>query len=312
MLSLYFKTPLIESLELSEISQSQVYLKMEALQPSGSFKNRGIGFICSHYAKNKNTKCFVSSSGGNAGLAVAYSGRLLKVPVKVIIPKSSPQFMVEKIKREGAEVIIHGEDWNKADLLARELANKPHHSYIPPFDHPLIWKGHASIIHEIKDSNIKPDAIVVAVGGGGLLCGIAQGLHEVNWNDIPIFTAETEGAASFAESVKTGQLITLKEIKTIATSLGAKTVAKQALEWSKVHPIYPQIVSDKEAVEAAMLFSDHHRLLVEPACGAALSLIYHQKIDPLAYKKIVVIVCGGSGVTRLLMQEWAKKLGIPQ
>lgn len=119
---------------------------MEALQPSGSFKNRGIGFICSHYAQVEKARSFVSSSGGNAGLAVAYSGRLLKVPVKVIVPQSTPSFMVQKIQREGAEVIIHGKDWNGADVLARELAEEPGSFYISPFDHPLIWKGHASLI----------------------------------------------------------------------------------------------------------------------------------------------------------------------
>jgi L-serine/L-threonine ammonia-lyase len=307
MAELYIKTPLIESLELSERIQSQVYLKMEAFQPSGSFKNRGIGFICSHFAEVKKAKCFVSSSGGNAGLAVAYSGRLLNVPVKVVVPRSSPQMMVEKIQREGAQVTIHGEDWNAADILARQLALEPDHFYISPFDHPLIWKGHASLVHEIKESGVKPDAIIVAVGGGGLLCGVAQGLQEVGWMDVPLFTAETEGAASFALSVKEKKLITLDSIKTLATSLGAKTVTKQALEWNKILSIFPQIISDKQAVEACLQFADQYRILVEPACGAALSLIYERKIDPHQHRKIVVIVCGGSGVTRALMQEWITK-----
>lgn len=310
MTVLHIKTPLLESLELSEICKSQVYLKMEALQPSGSFKNRGIGLICSHYAQNEKARSFVSSSGGNAGLAVAYSGRMLKIPVKVIIPNSTPLFMVQKIQKEGAEVIIHGKDWNAADNLARELAEEPGSFYISPFDHPLIWKGHASIIQEIKESPFKPDAVILAVGGGGLLCGVVQGLHDVGWNDTPVFTAETEGAASFAKSVKAGKLITLDSINTLATSLGAKTVAKKALEWSKVHPIFPQIVSDKEAVEASLQFADHHRILVEPACGAALSLIYTNKINPQIYKKILVIVCGGCGVTRSHMEEWKTKVEI--
>lgn len=310
MTQLYIKTPLIESLELSQLTQAQVYLKMEAFQPSGSFKNRGIGYICSHYAKNAQASCFISSSGGNAGLAVAYSGRLLKVPVKVVIPKSSPPMMVEKIQREGAQVIIHGEDWNAADCLARQLAITANHFYISPFDHPLLWKGHASLVHEIKENGLKPDAIVVAVGGGGLLCGILQGLHEVGWIDLPIFTAETEGAASFALSLKKEVLVTLDKITTIATSLGAKTVTKKALEWSKMHPIFPHIVSDKQAVSACLQFADQHRILVEPACGAALSLIYERKLDVNKYKTIVVIVCGGSGVTRDLMKDWSIQTGV--
>lgn len=308
--ALHIKTPLIESLELSERINSQVYLKMEAFQPSGSFKNRGIGTICSHYAQVEQAKCFVISSGGNGGLAVAYSGRLLKVHVKVVVPMSTPQLMIEKIQREGAEVIIYGKDWGEADILARQLSKEIGHFYISPFDHPLIWKGHASLIHEIKESGIEPDAFAVAVGGAGLLCGVIQGLHEVGWSDIPVFTAETEGAASFARSVKAGKLITLESIDTVAKSLGANTVTQQALEWNKLHTIFPRVVSDKQAVNAILQFADQHRLLVEPACGAALSLIYERLIDPNRFRKIVVIVCGGSAVTRALMQEWSTTFGL--
>jgi L-serine/L-threonine ammonia-lyase len=302
--SLYFPTHLINSVELSNLHMGNVYLKMENEQPSGSFKNRGIGRICSYYAKEKQAKYFISSSGGNAGLAVAYSGKVLNVPVKVIIPTSSPAIMIKKIKSEGAEVIRHGKDWNEADVLARELANEENYFYISPFDHPLIWQGHASIVHEIKEYGVKPDAIILSVGGGGLLCGVIQGLHEIGWQDVSVFTAETEGAASFAASVEANKLITLKEIKTVATSLGAKTVTSQALDWNKKHVIHPCIVSDKEAINAVIRFADDHRVLVEPACGAALSLIYDRKINSAIYKNILVIVCGGSGVTRSLLKEW--------
>lgn len=304
MYELYIKTPFIKSLELSEHTGSEIFLKLEALQPSGSFKNRGIGVLCSHYVQHENAQSFISSSGGNAGLAVAYAGRFLKTPVKVIIPETTPKLMFDKIRREGAEVVVHGEDWNAADVLARQLSTEPGCFYIPPFDHPLIWKGHASIVHEIKESGIKPDAIVLAVGGGGLLCGVVLGLHEVGWNNVPVFTAETEGAASFAESVKAGKQITLATIKTIATSLGAKKVTQQALEWTKQHQIFPKIVSDKQALDAVVQFANQHRLLVEPACGAALSLVYDQPQDIKAYRKIAVIVCGGCGVTLDLIDKW--------
>lgn len=307
---LHVKTPLLESLELSEIQGSRVFLKMDALQPSGSFKNRGIGFICTKYATMDKATSFISSSGGNAGLAVAYSGRLLNVAVKVIIPLSTPSFMVEKIKREGAEVILHGKDWNEADLLARELAKEAGSFYISPFDHPLIWQGHASIVYEIKEDQIKPDAIVLAVGGGGLLCGVLEGLHQVGWNDVPVFTAETEGTASFAKSVEAGKLVTLDAINSVASSLGARTITKKALDWTKTHKIFPQVVTDKEAVAAAARFADQHRILVEPACGAALSLLYSKRINPQQYKNIVVIVCGGSGVSLQRLEDWKKQFGI--
>lgn len=301
---LYIQTPLLQSPKLSELFGGQVTLKMEAMQPSGSFKNRGIGNICAYYAKNENAKCFVSSSGGNAGLAAAYAGRLLNVLVKIVVPETSSKLMVKKIEEEAAQVIIHGKDWNEADLLARKLALEPGAFYISPFDHPLIWKGHASLIHEVKTFGEKPDAVVVAVGGGGLFCGVVEGLKDVGWADVPIFTAETEGAASLAKSIEANKLITLDAIKTVATSLGAKRVAEQAFEHTKTHKVFPKIVSDSQAIKAVAKFAEDHRVLVEPACGAALSLIYDRMIDHQSYKNVLVVVCGGGAVTPQLIQQW--------
>lgn len=303
----YVKTPLLESLELGQIIGSQVFLKMESVQPSGSFKNRGIGFLCSHYAKDEKAAGFVSASGGNAGLAVAYSGRLLNVPVKVVMPKSSLPLMAEKIKREGAEVIIHGDDISGAQVLALELAQAPGHFFISPFDNPLIWEGHTSIIYEIQETGIKPDAIVLAVGGAGLFCGVVQGLKQIGWDDVTVITAQPEGADSFTRSIKASKLITLDAITTIATSLGARACTPHALTLAKTHPVIPLVVSDKQAVNACLRFADQQRTLVEPACGVALSLIYDRLIDSKKFRKIVVIVCGGCAVTCTLLETWGSK-----
>jgi L-serine/L-threonine ammonia-lyase len=306
MKGLYVKTPLLESLELSEILKAKVYLKMEAVQPSGSFKNRGIGYLCDHYAEKEGAKVFVSASGGNAGLAVAHSGRMLGVRVKVVMPITSPKVMAEKILREGAEVIIEGDDISGAEVLAKKLAKKPGHFFISPFDHPLIWKGHSSLVYEIQEDGVKPNAIVIAVGGAGLFCGVTQGLHEIGWNDVTVITSQTEGAAAFAKSIEAGKLITLDKIDTVATSLGAKTVTPKALELAKVHPVLPYIVSDRQAVNALLHFADDHRILVEPACGAPLALVYDRLIDPKKYRTIVIVVCGGCGVSLSLLEKWTK------
>lgn len=131
----------------------------------------------------------------------------------------------------------------------------------------LLWKGHASLVHEVKAVGMKPDAVVVAVGGGGLLCGVIQGLHEIGWSDVTVFTAETSGAASLAESVKAGKLITLDKIDTIALSLGARRVAEQAFEWTHKHPVIPLVVSDAKAVNAVFQFADDQRVLLNLPVG---------------------------------------------
>jgi L-serine/L-threonine ammonia-lyase len=303
---LHTSTPIFESLPLTNALGVSVFLKMEAFQPVGSFKIRGIGYACQAHHE-KGAKHLIASSGGNAGYAVAYAGRMLGMKVSVFVPESTPAWMREIIRREGAEVIEYGVSWDDAHAHASEVARREDAAYVPPFDDPLIWTGHASLIDEVADAGLSPEAIVLAVGGGGLLCGVLEGLHRVGWNQIPVLAVETEGAASFAGSVKAGRLITLDRITTVATTLGARTVAAEALSWSHKHPIVPWIVSDRDAVDACVRFADDHRILVEPACGAALSTIYN-RAEPLRKKNpVLVIVCGGAGVNLDLLQQWAQQ-----
>lgn len=298
---LHIKTPLLESRLLN------AFLKMDALQPTGSFKIRGIGNICTQYAQKGQTDCFVSSSGGNAGIAVSYAGRKLGLPVQVVVPTTASPLMVEKIKQEGAQVTLNGCDWNEADEHVQAILHKnPRYAYIPPFDHPLIWAGHSTLIHEVAEDQLKPDVVIVAVGGGGLLCGVIQGLHELGWQDVPVIAAETEGAASMAAALKANRLVTLDSIKTVALSLGARRVAEQAFNWSKKHEIISAVVSDKQALKACVHFADDHRVLVEPACGAALAIIYDRMLDLARFKKPLVIVCGGNAVSLALLNDWKK------
>ena len=217
----------------------------------------------------------------------------------------------EKLRREGAEIVVHGNDWMEDNGFAQSICEEKGVRFVHPFDHPLIWEGHASLIHEVKASGIKPDAVVVAVGGGGLLCGVIQGLHEVGWSKVTVFTAETSGAASLAESVKAGKLITLDKIDTIALSLGARRVAEQAFEWTRKHFVIPLVVSDAQAVNAVFQFADDHRVLVEPACGAALAVVYDKNPELMNYEKILIVVCGGCSVNLDLLEKWKEIFGKP-
>jgi L-serine/L-threonine ammonia-lyase len=280
-----------------------VYLKMEALQPVGSFKARGMGVACraSHEAGYSEVVC---ASGGNAGFAVAYAGRLLGLQVTIVVPESTPARAKDLIRDEGAELIVHGTSWDDAHNYAVDLASRKKAAYIHPFDDPLVWTGHATMVEEIVSAGIKPGLVVVAVGGGGLLCGLLEGLHAAGWSDVPVIAAETEGAASFAASIKAGQLVTLNKISSLATTLGARRVTPKALEWAKQHDIRSLLVTDREAVDACQRFADDHRVLVEPACGAALATVYcHREIID-EREPVLVIVCGGAGVNRELMDWW--------
>ena len=304
MKPLHIETPLFESRALSMQAGRSVWLKLEALQPPGSFKIRGIGFACQEYAR-RGANRFISSSGGNAGIAVAYAGRHLSIPVVVVVPETTTERAKKLIQQEGAEVIVHGSSWQEANALAVSMATETD-AFLHPFDDPLLWQGHATMIDEIAHSGMKPEVIVLSVGGGGLLSGVIEGLYRNHWQDIPVIAVETDGSDSFAKSVSAGHRIELPAITSIATSLGARQVSERAFNWSKQHPIHNVVVSDKAAVSACEKFIIDQRIVVEPACGAALATVYQQITEIKAFKSILIIVCGGVTASLEQLRQWSK------
>ncbi len=268
---------------------------MDCHQPTGSFKIRGIGKRCQE-AVEEGYEHLVIASGGNAGLATAYAGWKMGIKTTVVVPTTTKMSMQTKILSLGATVRVFGDVWNDANVFAQSLVKKEKAIYIPPFDHPTIWAGHASVIDECDSQMTPPDAVVVAVGGGGYFCGVMEGVLRNNWNATQVITAETHGAASMKKSLEQQQLVTLDEIASIASSLGAKRVAKRALEYGLAHDAIPCAVSDKQALEACRSFLNDTGSLVEPACGAALSAVYHNLDVIQNLDTILVLVCGGSGL----------------
>ena len=307
-MSLHEKTPLIRSGKLSALAGRDVLLKLDNLQPPGSFKIRGIGHLVQQGVASGATSA-VSSSGGNAGMAAAYAAKQAGIECTVIVPQSTPQSAIDNIKELGATVEVHGEHWNIADQEARARIKDKTVLYINPFDHPLIWDGHATLIDELKeDMKTKPSLIICSVGGGGLLLGILRGLKRNKWDDVPVLAMETHGAESLNEAMKQGKLITLDGIKSIAKSLGSTRVAEEvpvAIDayGGKVHS---RLCTDMESIEAVESFLADHRFFVEPACGASLAAIYSSLIHDveLGDGPIVIEVCGGSAVSLELIDTW--------
>jgi L-serine/L-threonine ammonia-lyase len=300
--ALHIETPLIESRALSRASGATVWLKLDALQPSGSFKTRGIGFACETYFQ-RGARRFVSSSGGNAGLAVAYAGRRLSVPVTVVVPETTSPRAKELLAQENAEVIVYGASWQEANDHVQSLLGTSD-AFIHPFDDPLVWEGHSTLVDEVARSGLEPDAVVLSVGGGGLLCGVAEGMRRHGRDHVPIFAVETDGAASLHAAIKAGHPVTLEKIASVATSLGAKRVCDRALQWSKERPVHSVLVSDQRALAACERFLLDHRVLVEPACGASLAPLYEGMPELGTFRNVLVVVCGGATATLEQIRRW--------
>lgn len=302
-MTIHIQTPLIESDAFSTPSQ-RVWLKLEALQPSGSFKLRGVGHACEVHAARGASR-LLSSSGGNAGLAVAHAGRRLGLPVLVVVPESTLEWPKSLLRRQGAQVIVHGRSWMEANEHLMSL-RQPGDAFIHPFDDPLLWEGHASMIHEASAQGPRPDAVVLSVGGGGLMCGVLQGLHAVGWGDVPLVAVETVGAESLHAAVQAGHLVTLEAITSVATSLGARRVSEHAFEWTRRHPVVSTTVTDAEALQGCFALEREHRLVVEPACGAAVAALLSRSLPVLREaREVLVIVCGGVCTTYEDLQRLA-------
>ena len=292
---LHIQTPLIESRALSAWLQRPVWLKLENTQPSGSFKLRGIGHACQWHVRHGATG-FVSSSGGNAGLAVAYAGRKLGVPVTVVVPETARERARELIRMEEASVIVQGAAWDQAHRYAQTLASAST-PLIHPFDDPLLWEGHASLVDEVAHAGLRPDLLVCAVGGGGLLQGMFTGLDRNAWHATAVLAVETEGAASFGAALQAGHPVTLPAMKTIANSLASARVCDTVVQSALNHTVRSALVSDAQAQSACQRFAHDHRILVEPACGAALAALYETPEAMGDARTVLVVVCGGVGVT---------------
>ncbi|NWH77972.1 SDSL protein, partial [Piaya cayana] len=312
-------SPILESLPLSKAAGTKVYMKLENVQPTGSFKIRGIGHHCQQHRVRQALPDPPLSAGGNAGMAAAYAAKKLGLPVTVVVPSTTIPATVRKLEELGAQVEVSGQVWDEANTRALELARTEGWVSIHPFDHPLVWQGHASLVWELKDSlETKPDAILLAVGGGGLLAGVVAGLHQVGWQDVPIIAAETWGAHSFHAALAAGRLVSLPDITSVAKCLGAKTVAARALECAQECQVISQVVEDMEAVQAMEQFLDDERMLVEPACGAVLALLYTGRLQRLQHEgrlrtplsSVVVVVCGGSSIQAAQLQALKSQLGL--
>nr|CAD7426337.1 unnamed protein product [Timema monikensis] len=325
--SLHTVTPVVLSSTMSsKVPGCSVYLKMENQQLSGSFKLRGIGYHAQQ-AVERGATHLVMASGGNAGLALSCAAKIMAVPCTIVVPVTTPAPILHSLELDGARVIVsvdlvHGDDYNSATKRALEEAKNPKSAYIHAYDHPEIWEGHSTIIEELEEQlPCKPEVIVVAVGGAGLLCGILNGLQKIGWADIPVVAMETIGAHCYNLSIQAKKMFYFI-VDSVAKSLGARTVCSQALQWAFQFKVLSEVVTDEEAVSSCLQFADEQRVLVEPACGAALSAVYYGTICRLkeqgylqmksTHPIVVVIVCGGSGVSLQLLQDWKKSTVVVQ
>jgi L-serine/L-threonine ammonia-lyase len=307
--ALHLNTPLLRAPPELFGTDRCVWLKMDALQPSGSFKLRGVGRLVQQRVR-EGAKAVVCASGGNAGMAAALAARACAVPATIVVPETTAAAVRDAIAARGAAVVVHGSVWDEAHAQALALAREANAVYVHPFDDPLLWDGHATLIDEVVRAGVAFDCVVASVGGGGLLAGIVQGLQRNGLRDVPVVAVETKGAASYAAALAAGELVTLPAITSIATSLGARRVAQRCLDLSREHEVISVVVSDAQAVQACSRLADATRLLVEPACGAAIAALDVHRRVLARFQSPLIEVCGGMGVSLARLAAWRTQCGL--
>lgn len=297
----------------------RVLYKKENEQPSGSFKLRGIGFLIGSKIEEARASgkkvCVFSSSGGNAGLAAAYSAQYFGVECTVVLPKTAKPSVADLLLQYGAKVEIKGEHWGEADAYLREevIAQLDKETLYPlychPFDDPLVWQGHSSMISEIEsqlseEELKKVKCVICSVGGGGLFNGIVQGLKQSKYlKDLKVLSVEPKGAPCFDEAIKQQKVVYLQSVNSLATTLASPYVSEQTLKYYNQHPALNIVLDDLDTVQGSVDHYDTFSEIVEPACGATISMVTKNKdillsLGPLEADDIVIaIVCGGKVTT---------------
>ncbi|KAM5346429.1 hypothetical protein ACJ41O_009434 [Fusarium nematophilum] len=316
-------TPLIRSPHLSKTAGCRVLLKLDNLQPSGSFKSRGIGNYLLHRIRENEAlgriPHFYASSGGNAGIACVVAARSLGYHASVVVPTTTSAALIARLHAEGVtEVIQHGLSVMDADkyLKAVVLPADPEGVYVPPFDHPDIWEGNSTVMHEIAAqlNGEKPDAVVCSVGGGGLMNGIVQSLDDLGWSDdVTVVAMETDGADSLARALKANRVITMDKITSQARSLGVATVSKRTFELAQRKQVINAVLPDGEAAKGCLTLARHERMMVELTAGIAIRLCEDQLLDKIMDRKlgpdatVVLCVCGGNDISVEKLMEWQEQ-----
>jgi threonine dehydratase len=284
------KTDLIYSDFFSEECRNNVYLKPENLQFTGSFKIRGAYNKIVNLPESVKKNGIVASSAGNHAQGVAYSAKSLGIPSKIVMPNVTPLIKIEATRKHGSEVIIHGDIYDDAYKKALEISETEGREFIHPFDDYDVICGQGTIGYEILEQLENVDEILVPVGGGGLISGVAMAVKAINPN-IRVIGVEPEGALTMKTSLDNNKITDLDCIKTSAEGVAVKRLGNLPFEVAKDYVDGIISVSEQDIMEALLMLIEKHKLVAETA--GVLSLAALKKVT-VSNKNIVCLLSGGN------------------
>ncbi|MDF2928542.1 MAG: L-threonine ammonia-lyase [Anaerospora sp.] len=289
---LVHKTPLQSCRTLSEMSGKNVYLKLENMQKTGSFKLRGAANMIYGLQAKDAGRGIICASAGNHAQGVAWAAKARNIPAVVVMPSHAPHAKVRATEAYGAKVYLHGASYDDAYAYALQMQQQEQMKFIHAFDDEAVMAGQGTIALEIMAKLFDVDAIVAPVGGGGLLAGIAVAVKEHN-PKIKVIGVQAAGAAAMAQSLKQGSIIGLNTVQTIADGIAVKRPGDLTFQYIKKYVDDIVTVTDEEIQEGMLYLLERGKLTAEGAGAAGVAALLAQKLRVTA-KNMAVLVSGGN------------------
>ncbi len=288
------ETPLDHSVYFSGLAQSQVFLKLENLQHTSSFKVRGAMNKLLALSPDQQSRGVVAASTGNHGAAVAFGLQSLNLSGVIFVPENASQTKVAAIKRFGTEVRYFGSSPLSTELYARDYAERHGLAYLSPYNDPEVIAGQGTIGAELAQQCPRIEAVFVAVGGGGLAAGVAGYLKAVSSHPIKIIGCLPENSPEMAVSVKAGEFVEMEPKPTLSDGT-AGGFEPGAITFDLCRDLIDDyvLISEEEIIVAMRQFIETHHMLIEGAAGVALA--GHLKLkDQFRHQNTVIIICGAN------------------
>ena len=288
-----YYSPCPHSIPLSEITGMEIFCKLDNLQRTGSFKERGARNALAQLSAAQQKRGVIAASAGNHAQALAYQGRLLGIPAIVVMPRFAPLIKVSTCQQLGANVVLHGTDFGEAKARAYEIAKEKGLAYIDGYDDPAIIAGQGTMGLEIVEQVPNLDAVIIPVGGAGLLAGVSLAVKSLRPN-TKVVAVEAENVASFSAALEPGKPTKITMHPTLADGLAIPQVGTNAFYIAQPLVDLVVTVSEEEIALAILRLIESEKSVVEGAAATPLAACMSGKLEDLAGKRVVLLVCGGN------------------
>lgn len=285
-------TPLDYSKTYSDLSQNEIYLKLENLQKTGSFKIRGAFHKILSLNEEERSRGVIAASAGNHAQGVAYGAAHAGIPCIIVMPKIAPIAKVSATTGYGAEVVLHGNNYDEAYAYALELQKERGMTYVHAFDDKDVIAGQGTIALEIIEQLPRIDILVTPIGGGGLAAGVAMAAKLIK-PDIKIVGVEAAGAACMKAAIEQDEIVTLDRVATIADGIMVRRAGELTFNMTRQWVDHIVTVEEEEIYRAMIMAMERNKMIVEGAGATGLAAVLNNKI-PYRDKKIAVLISGGN------------------